>query len=73
MTSVAEIEFLGTGVNCLAGFDARGIDPAGRGDQLLQRLGRNGVELVVDDAALERCGKALGLGRSAAIGSNGAA
>src|SRR6202041_3744403 len=36
----------------LAGFKARGIDPAGRCDQLLQRFSGDHVELAVDNAAL---------------------
>src|SRR4029077_14804860 len=41
----------------LAGFGARGVDPAGRSDQLLQRFGGHHVELAVDDAALEHGGE----------------
>src|SRR6202795_4013926 len=43
----------------LAGFEASGIDPARRRDQLLQRFGGHDVELAVDDATLERSGELL--------------
>src|ERR1700722_20052688 len=50
----------------LAGFAARGIDPARGRDQFLQRFGGHHVEIAVDDAALERGGNAHRIGRGAA-------
>src|SRR5205814_2256021 len=54
-----------------AGFAARAVEAARGGDQFLQLLGTEKIELAVDDTALERGGEPCGIGRCAVAGRLG--